>query len=122
MVGADLPDNDPWTRALLTNPEVLALDQDAGGTAAAPVSGQDEGVVWARDLADGSKAVGLFNRGDFDDTVTARWSDLHLAGPQRVRDLWQRRDLGTSEGQFTATVPAHGVVLLRLTHDARRGP
>ena len=114
MVGADLPDNDPWTRALLTNPEVLAVDQDSGGTPAARVSTADAGQVWARTLGDGSLAVGLFNRGDFDDAVTARWGDLHLTGSVHVRDLWQRKDLGVFSSQFTATVPAHGAVLLRL--------
>lgn len=114
MVGANLPDNDPWTLALLTNPEVLAVNQDALGAAGRRVAGQDEWDVWAKPLADGSVAVGLFNRGDFDDTVSVSAKDLGLSGPYALRDLWQRKDLGALQGRFSAPVPAHGVVLLRL--------
>ena len=115
MVGANLPDNDPWTLALLTNPEVLALDQDALGAAATRHAGPDETEVWTKPLADGSCAVALFNTGDLDAPVTARWTDLGISGRRAVRDLWLRRDLAPSGGSCTATVPAHGVVLLRLT-------
>jgi alpha-galactosidase len=114
MVGACLPDNDPWTLALLTNPEVLAVDQDSAGTAGTRVAG-GEAEVWARTLADGSRAVGLFNAGDLDTTVTVNWSDLKIAGRYRVRDLWLRRDLGAQASSYAATVPAHGAVLLRLS-------
>ena len=64
--------------------------------------------------ADGTVAVGLFNRGLEPYDVTARWSDLGLTGPQPVRDLWQQKDLGDSDGQFTATVPRHGAVLVKI--------
>jgi alpha-galactosidase len=115
MVGANLPDNDPWTLALLSNPEVIALDQDALGAPARRVSVQGDTEVWTRPLADGSLAVSLFNRGDAAQPVTAHWSDLHLTGPRTARDLWQRRSLGTFTGDFTAPVPRHGVVLIRLS-------
>lgn len=114
MVGANLPDNDPWTLALLTNPEVIAVNQDALGAVGRRVAGQDEWEVWAKPLAQGSLAVGLFNRGDFDDTASINARDLALSGRYTVRDLWQRKDLGAFSGQFSAPVPAHGVVLLRL--------
>ncbi len=118
MVGADLPDNDPWTRALLTNPEVTALCQDARGAAAARVGDAGGTEVWSRPLADGSLAVGLFNRGDAAVPVTALWSDLHIAGPYSVRDLWRRTDLGVARDLYTVPVPAHGAVLLRLRRAA----
>jgi len=115
MVGANLPDNDPWTLALLTNPEVLAVNQDSVGAAGGLVS-QAEGLeVWSKKLADGSLAVGLFNRGDMEDTVTADWSKLGITGRYTVRDLWLRKDMGRSSGKYAASVPSHGVVLLRLT-------
>lgn len=114
MVGANLPDNDPWTLALLTNPEVLAVSQDSLGAAGRRVAGQDECEVWTKPLADGSLAVGLFNRGDFDEAVSVSAKDLGLAGRCAVRDLWRRKDLGAFDGQFSAPVPAHGVVLVRL--------
>ncbi len=115
MVGANLPDNDPWTKALLTNPEVLAINQDALAAPGTPVSQGEEVEVWSKKLADGSLAVGLFNRNVFDQTVTADWSTLGLTGRYRVRDLWQRKDMGNFNGKYEASVPGHGTVLLRLT-------
>jgi alpha-galactosidase len=70
--------------------------------------------VWAKDMADGSKAIGLFNRGEDEAPVTANWTDLGLQGKQVVRDLWRQQDLGVADQQFQASVPRHGVVLLRL--------
>ena len=115
MVGASLPDNDPWTLALLTNPEVLAVNQDSLGAAGGPVSQQDGLEVWSKKLADGSLAVGLFNRGDLEDTITADWSRLGITGRYAVRDLWLRKDVGRFSDRYAASVPSHGVVLLRLT-------
>ena len=116
MVGAALPDNDAWTLALLTNPEVLAVNQDALGAAGGRVSQPDDDLeVWSKKLADGSLAVGLFNRGDFDgEPVTALWSDLGLTGRYAARDLWQRKELGVFDHRFTAPIPRHGARLLRL--------
>jgi hypothetical protein len=118
MLGANLPDNDDWTRALLTNPEVLALDQDAGRSAARRVAHDDDRELWTKTLSDGSIAVGLFNPGDFENDLTATWADLGLSGRYAARDLWQRRDLGTLDAKVTASIPAHGAVLIRL----RRSP
>lgn len=70
--------------------------------------------IWARDLEDGSKAVGLFNRGEVSTTVTAKWTDLRVSGKQIVRDLWRQRDIGPFNGEFKAAVARHGVVLIRL--------
>ena len=114
MAGANLPDNDDWTRALLTNPEVLAVDQDAMGQAATVAATEGETQVWTRTLADGSRAVGLFNRGDFPETVSADWKALGVSGRWAVRDLWQRRDLGAFSDKYAASVPPHGAVLVRL--------
>jgi len=67
MVGANLPDNDAWTLALLTNPEVLAVNQDPLGTAARQVAATNGIEIWVKPLHDGSRAVGIFNRGQLDD-------------------------------------------------------
>ena len=118
MVGANLPDNDPWTTSLLTNSEVLALDQDTPCEPAWLVPNADDAgqsVVWTRRLSDGSVAVGLFNRALWDAAVSVSWTALGLNGRCAVRDLWRRSDLGAANGQVSATVPGHGVVLLRLT-------
>jgi alpha-galactosidase len=70
--------------------------------------------VWSRPLADGSKAVGLFNLDEVPITVTAKWSDLGVTGNQVVRDLWRQKDLGTFEGEYAAEIPRHGCLLLKV--------
>ena len=71
-------------------------------------------TIWAWTLADGTMAVGLFNRGLHAAPVTVQWTQLGLQGRQAVRDLWQRKDLGVMPEGFTTTVPRHGAVLLRI--------
>jgi alpha-galactosidase len=114
LIGADMSQLDPFTLNLLANDEVLAVDQDAAGQQASrkAVNGQTE--VWAKDLADGSKAAGLFNRGEAASEVTVTWADLGLKGKCHVRDLWRQKDAGKFAGSFTASVPRHGVCLVRV--------
>ncbi len=189
LIGCDMDKLDDFTLNLLTNDEVLAVDQDALGISAREVSGpvfqvppapprgpggrgapatpaaqpadapltQQEanlvdnalkkllvddpdskgildkypnynlltrnqggnnrggnGLVFAKPLEDGSLAVGLFNVGPGPEKVTANWKDLGVDGKRAVRDLWRQQDLGTYENQFSATVPSHGVVLVRI--------
>ena len=113
ILGCNLPDLDDWTLSLLTNDEVLAIDQDALGLAAKRVSQKDGLEVWVKNLKDGSKAIGLFNRSDADTQVTAKWSDIGLTGQQKVRDVWEHKDLDVVADQITLPVPKHGVVLLQ---------
>ena len=94
---------------------MLAVNQDSLGAAGTLVTQSDGLEVWSKTLADGSLAVGLFNRGDLEETVTADWSKLGITGRHAVRDLWLRKDLGRFSGKYAASVPSHGVVLLRLT-------
>ncbi len=114
LIGADLAQLDSFTVALLTNDEVLEVDQDPLGQAGGRVWQQDKLEVWVRPLHDGTLAVALFNRGLQPYDVTARWSDLGLKGRQPVRDLWQKKDLGQFSETFTATVPRHGAVMVRI--------
>jgi alpha-galactosidase len=93
---------------------VLAVDQDPLAKQAARVAKDGATEVWAKDMADGSKAVGLFNRSSAETQVTAKWSDLGLQGTQTVRDLWRQKDLGQFNDQFQASVPRHGVVLVKI--------
>jgi alpha-galactosidase len=117
LLGCDLTKLDDFTLSLLTNDEVLDMDQDPLARQASPVSrdvaGQME--VWAKDLEDGSKAVGLFNRGPAETNVIAKWSDLKITGSQNVRDLWRHQDAGKFDDSFTASVPSHGVVLVKIS-------
>lgn len=114
LIGCDLSQLDEFTLALLTNAEVLEVGQDSLGRQATRVvvSGRQE--VWARPLADGTLAVGFFNRDRRPMTVTAHWSDLGLEGPQLVRNLWQRLDEGTFAEEYSAEIPGHGAVLLKV--------
>ena len=114
FIGADLTQLDPFTLALLTNDEVLDVTRDALAKAGARIWSQDRVEIWSRPLADGTVAVGLFNRGLEPRRIGASWRDLGLSGPQRVRDLWKREDAGTYRETFTASVPSHGAVLLKV--------
>jgi alpha-galactosidase len=118
LLGCDLEKLDAFTLGLLSNDEVLALDQDALGRQAECVSARGPVYVYAKDLEGGCKAVGLFNTGATNIAATVSWADLHLQGKRMVRDLWRQQDIGRFDGQFTADVPPHGVALVRL--DKRR--
>ncbi len=114
MIGADLSQLDPFTLALLTNDEVLDVDLDTAGRAGSRVWKDGKLEVWSRPLADGSRAVALFNRGLKPYEVTARWSDIGVSGRQRVRDLWQKKEIGVFENAYTVTVPRHGAVMVLM--------
>ena len=114
LIGCDMTKLDDFTMSLLSNDEVLAINQDPLGKPASQISVKGDGQVWARDLEDGSKAVGLFNLSDDPMDVTVNWSDLKISGKQTVRDLWRQKDVGDFDDKYSATVPTHGVVLLKL--------
>jgi alpha-galactosidase len=117
LLGCDLSQMDDFTLSLLTNDEVLAVNQDRLGVQARPVRVDGKNEVWAKPMSDGSIAAGLFNRGYIfgkPSEITLRWSDLNIQGRYRVRDLWRQEDLGIFDSEFTASVPVHGVVLVRL--------
>jgi len=114
LIGADMAQLDPFTIDLLGNREVLAVDQDPLGKAAGRVQAEPWFEIWARPLSDGTIAVGLFNRAPEAATVTAKFSDLGISGTQPVRDLWLHKDLGSSRDQFSATVPRHGVIFVKI--------
>jgi alpha-galactosidase len=114
LIGCDMSRLDAFTLNLLSNDEVLEVSQDPLGKQAARVAKDGEQEVWAKDMEDGSKAVGLFNRGEDENTVTVKWSDLGSTGKQKVRDLWRQKNLGEFKDSFSAMVPRHGVVLIRV--------
>ena len=130
LIGCDMEKLDLFTLSLLTNDEVLAVNQDALGKGAVKVSGPTFTVpafgaipadnpggnafVYSKDLEDGTKAVGLFNVGPQEMSVAVSFADLKLTGKQRVRDLWRQKDLGSVADTFSAIVPSHGVVLVKV--------
>jgi alpha-galactosidase len=114
LLGCDLDQLDDFTLNLLTNDEVLAVNQDALGKQALTVSKDGDLRVYAKDLEDGSKAVGLFNLGETNAIVTANWPDLKLSGKLLVRDLWRQKDLGKFAGKFELSVAPHGAELVKI--------
>jgi alpha-galactosidase len=115
ILGCDLQKLDPFTTSLITNDEVLDVDQDSLARQATCVDKSGDLLVYAKPLEDGSWAVGLVNGGQTDGSVSFNWGDIHVTGPQVVRDLWRQKDLGTFKDTFTAQVPPHGVVLVKVS-------
>jgi alpha-galactosidase len=120
--GNDLTKMSPQTQNILTNREIIAIDQDAQGQPGTLVSEDEPGYqVWARPLAGtGSpQAVLLFNRTTAQAKLQIRWEDLGIYGNVEVRDLWAHKDLGVIARPYAADVPAHGVVVLRVVPHGR---
>jgi alpha-galactosidase len=115
ILGNNLEQLDDFTKSLLTNDEVLDVDQDSLGKQATMVREEGGTRVYSKPLADRSWAVGLFNLGPEVANVTVSWADLGIRGKQTVRDLWRQKDSGNYNEQFASPVAARGVRLLRIT-------
>jgi alpha-galactosidase len=115
LLGCDLDKLDDFTLNLLTNDEVLEVNQDALGKRALCVARNGDLRIYAKELEDGSQAIGLFNLGTVTATVAVKWTDLRLPGKQAVRDLWRQRDVGVFDAQFEFPVAGHGAELLKFT-------
>jgi len=114
LAGNDLSKMTPETLAILTNPEVVAVDQDSRGIQGHRVWEEGPYEIWTKPLADGSTAVGLFNRGEDAEDIKLDFSAVGVPASASVRDLWGQKDLGNFTGSFTAKVPRHGVVLVKV--------
>jgi alpha-galactosidase len=116
MAGNDVRSMSPETKEILTDTEVIAVDQDKLGREGRRVKKDGELEVWSKTLADGSRAVILFNRGTTEAEVKVAWEDIgypaHLSA--KVRDLWAHKDLGASTGSFSAKVTSHSVVMVKI--------
>jgi alpha-galactosidase len=114
IIGCDLTQLDSFTSDLLMNPDVISVDQDPLGHAAVRIGPESDLQIWARPLEDGGFAVGLFNLGSSKAKMTANWEkDLHVEGRMKIRDLWQRKNAGSGM-EYSAMVPAHGAVLIKV--------
>jgi alpha-galactosidase len=113
LAGNDLTKMTPETLAILTNREVLAIDQDKAGRQGDRVHAEGPLEVWAKPLSGGAKAVGLFNLSDQPSYVEVKFAAVGLKGAVETRDVWAAKDLGKLTG-YRTLVPGHGVVLLRL--------
>ena len=114
LIGCDMTQLDAFTLSLLTNDEVLEINQDPLGRQAARVQRSDTGEVWAKTMEDGSLAVGLVNPSFMTGTVTADLAALGLTGKVRLRDVWRQKDIGTASGSYAAEIPGHATLLLRI--------
>lgn len=117
MAGNDLRTMSDSTRTILTNAEVIAVDQDALGAQGILVWADGADLqVWSKPLRDGGRAVALLNRADTAAKITAWFRRTGVrTDSARVRDLWAHQDVGTFRGQYADTVPAHGVRMLRVS-------
>lgn len=117
MAGNDLEAMTPEVRAILTNREVIAVNQDPLGVPGRKVRDDGPREVWVKPLADGSKAVIVFNRGTEETSFPAFWEDVGLAPGTKavVRDLWRKEDFGVFVGRYDAAVAPHGVAMVRIT-------
>jgi alpha-galactosidase len=118
IAGNDLRNMSETTRDILTAPEVVAINQDELGVQGKRVAGYDKNhLVWSKVLSgENVRAVALKNSAEEPANITVHWDKISLpAGPARVRDLWERADLGEFINSFTATdVSPHGVVLIKI--------
>lgn len=115
LAGNDLSKMTPETTAILTNRDVIAIDQDPLGKQGDRVSAVGPVEIWSKPLQGGDVAVALFNRDETALPVTLTLSDVGFPSGAKLRDIWQAKDLGKIKTTYTANVPRHGVVLLRLT-------
>jgi alpha-galactosidase len=115
IAGNDIRSMSTATHDTLTNPEVIAVDQDPAGIAGALISDSGGLQVWSRPLARaGQRAVALLNRNGSTGNISVDWPSIGLASVTAVRDLWARADV-TPSSSYSASVPSHGAVFLRVT-------
>jgi alpha-galactosidase len=117
MAGNDLRDMKPDVRDILTNKDVIAVDQDLVGQQGRRLRKEGNLEVWDKPLEGGAHAVILFNRGKSEGQLSVAWVELGMpyAAEPMVRDLWARKDLGRIKGTFTTRVQPHDVVMIRVT-------
>ena len=114
IAGNDLANMKRSTLDILTNPELIAVDQDTAGIQGRRIRQNGPLEIWMKPLSDGSKAVAMFNLDWGEMPLTISFHDIGIEGTHSVRDLWKHQDLGTFDQKFTATVPKHGVVMIRI--------
>ena len=102
------------TREILTNKEIIAVDQDKLGRQGFRISKENGFEVWVKPLENGDLAVAMLNRTDVMTSGTAHWELLDLKGKHKVRDLWLHLDMGSPRDFYSAEVQSHGVVMLRI--------
>jgi len=114
LIGCPVEKADEFTLSLLSNDEVLAINQDELGRQARQLIVDGRKQVYVKELADGSRAIGFFNLAQTPQTVAVTWAQLGLARPARARDLWRQKDVAISGDGFSIEVGRHGAHLIRV--------
>jgi alpha-galactosidase len=123
VAGNDIRNITKPTLAILTHPEVIAIDQDSAGVQGRRIRKEGDFEVWAKPLGTNYEtwAIGLFNRSASASTMSIRWSELGLdPASVLVRDVWEKKDLGNFKDVYSVQVPSHGLALVKVT--GRRDP
>jgi alpha-galactosidase len=115
LAGNDLSKMSPETLAILTNKDVIAVDQDKLGKQGDRVWAEGPTEIWAKPLSGGAKAVALFNRAPDPKSITLKLSDVGFGSNAKMSDLWTGKDVTATNGSYTVLIPKHGVVLLRVS-------
>ena len=115
LAGNDLRRMTPEILAILTNREVIAVDQDKFGKQGQRVWKSGDQEIWTRQLASGAQAVAFFNRGTEPAKLTIKWTDIGVVGKWKMRDLWLHQKLPWSSPEYSTTIGGHGVIMLRLS-------
>lgn len=115
IAGNDLTKMSPQTLALLTNKDVIAVDQDKLGKEGDRVWAVGPMELWAKPLSGGAKAVAMFNRGNHETPMTFKLSDVGFSQGAKLKDLWTGKEVQAQNGSYTVLVPKHGTVLLRVS-------
>ena len=114
LAGNDLRSMTPATLAILTNPEVIAIDQDKLGKQGKQAWKSGDQEIWTRSLSGGATAVAVFNRSKDEAKVAVKWADLGITKKKVVLDLWLKQNVDARGDEYSVTIPGHGVVMLRV--------
>ena len=115
LAGNDLRSMTPATLAILTNREVIAVDQDKAGKQGSQVWKSGDQEIWKRQLAGGDTALAIFNRGAAPAMVTRPWVELGIGPKSKVRNLWEHKPIVVEGTEYSAMIPGHGVVMMRVS-------
>ena len=115
LAGNDLRSMTAETKEMLTNSDIIAVDQDTKGVQGHRIWEEGPLEIWVKPLADHGQAVGLFNRGESDIKMVLELSTIGITGSAKIRDLWAHKDLGSIEQSYAPDVPKHGVVMLKVS-------
>lgn len=125
VLGNDITSMSAATKSILTNEEVIAVNQDTSGLQAHVISDENGLQVWVKNLnrrRSKEFVVALFNQNSIPGNISVNWPDLNIVGNATVRDLWEHNDLGVFETGYSQTVPGHGIMLLKVVADSVKLP